>query len=123
MQRNVSVKEGGIGRFVAGLQQVRVPAEGGLVVALGGGQRNVMLLAEAHGEYARRLYMVAEPVGTRDVRVVRIDTYHYISIVQDVHNGGDAYRGQIQRIDGFQLHADAETVVAVFQRAHLKRRE
>ena len=78
--------------------------------------------------------MVAEPVGAGLVRLVAVDPDHdvtetqnldqerekdgqhliqfadklFIAALSDLHDGGDADGGEVERVDGLDLHAGAE---------------
>lgn len=104
--------------------EIAPPGERGVLVALWRSQWNAMALAEADRENARRTNVVAEPVGARDLRRVVVNSDHDVAATEDAHDGCNAYGGEVERIDGFQLHSNAQArVYSVVWRADLKRRE
>lgn len=40
----------------------------------------------------------------------RLQTYHEKAVFQDFHDGGDAYCGQVQRIDSLELHTHSKSL-------------
>lgn len=90
------------------LRQVVVPVEGAPVEAVGRREWNPVGLAEAHREDAGRLLVITEPVGTGRVRRVRVDADHHVAELEDLHDGRDADRREVEWIDRFQLHSFAE---------------
>lgn len=109
MFRNVRIKQSRTSRHVISFVQVRSPIESGRVVPFGRRQRNVVSFAESYWENARGTDVITEPVCAGRVRFVRVDPDHDVAASEDAHHRRHADGGKVQRIDGFQFHADTES--------------